>query len=720
MEDVKNFIHIKNKLPERIKGLYDLSMNLWWSWNPETRDLGNIISTPAWNRAHHNPLTFLSILPRDVFERCAQNPEFLRRYDYIYEKFKNYMSKKFLWFHEKTGLTESPKIIYLSAEYGIHHSLSIYAGGLGILAGDHVKESSDLGLPMVAIGFNYPKGYVRQKINADGWQEDVSDYVGDRPVAKVYKDSETPLILKIPILDTYVYTEVNKVMVGRVPLYLLDTNIEINEPWLRDISSNLYAGDIEQRLKQEIVLGLGSYLLLKELEIDYSVIHINEGHPAFVLLGQISEFLKETGNFDEAVEKTKEMVVFTTHTPVAAGHDKFPFPMMERYFKQAAEEFGIDLNLFFQLGLNPENPDEGFNMTAFAMRVSKHKNAVSKKHQEVTKIMWRHLWPDKSLEEIPVDYVTNGVHIPTWIHRELKKLYENNLDPELMEMHDSKVIWELVDDIPDDILWKTHKEAKQILFNYIREHIRRRWIEDKEDPSITVAEGVMLDPEVLTIAFARRFTAYKRPDLILHDLDRLKKIVNNDIRPVQIIFAGKAHPADIEGKRLIQKVFNVAKDPDFGGRIVFVEDYNQNLAKFLIRGVDVWLNNPIPPLEASGTSGMKASLNGVPNLSILDGWWLEGYNGKNGWIFGTDVDVSGEERNRLDAESLYNVLENEVVPMYYSVSSKGVPKDWVKVMKEAIKTVAPTFSARRMIKEYTEKFYMDILFEQMKKRKESV
>ena len=393
---------------------------------------------------------------------------------------------------------------------------------------------------------------------------------------------------------------------------------------------------------------------------------------------------------------------------------------MERYFNQAANDFGIDLNLFFQLGVNPENPDEGFNMTAFAMRVSKHKNAVSKKHQEVTKIMWRHLWPEKSLEEVPIDYVTNGIHVPTWIHRELKKLYENNLDPELMEMHDSKTIWELIDDIPDDVLWKTHKEAKQILFNYIREHIRRRWIEDKEDPSITVAEGVMLDPEVLTIAFARRFTAYKRPDLILYDLERLKKIVNNDIRPVQIIFAGKAHPADIEGKRLIQKVFNIAKDPDFGGRIVFVEDYNQNLAKFLIRGVDVWLNNPIPPLEASGTSGMKASLNGVPNLSILDGWWIEGYNGKNGWIFGTDIDISGEERNRLDAESLYNVLENEVIPMYYEVSSKGVPKNWVKVMKEAIKTVAPTFSARRMIKEYTEKFYTDILFEQMKKRKESV
>jgi starch phosphorylase len=553
---------------------------------------------------------------------------------------------------------------------------------------------------MVAVGFMYPEGYLSQIIRMDGWQEDVDETL-DRdatPIERVLDEKGDQLIVKVPFVDPPIYVAVWKVDVGRIPLYLMDTDIQINDPWNRRISAHLYFGDIEQRLRQEIILGIGGIAVLNALGIKHSVIHLNEGHSAFAILERIRERIEEGKTFEEALELVRSTTVFTTHTPMPAGHDVFPFHLMDKYFSHCYPFLGLSREAFFQMGIDPKEPEAGFNVTAFSIRMSKYVNAVSKRHGEVTRHMWQSLWPDKKEEEAPIDEITNGIHLLTWIEPKIKMLLNKYLGSTWIEDHDKPVTWGLIDDIPDQELWQVHNWLKIKLINFIREQARRRWTQNGVTPVNVISGGILLDPTSLTIGFARRFTSYKRADLIFNNIERLKIILKDRWRPVQIIFAGKAHPADDEGKRILQRIYNFAHDQEMGGRIAFVENYNEQLAQYMVHGVDLWLNNPLQPMEACGTSGMKASLNGVPHLSVLDGWWIEGYNGKNGWAF----EGKGDEQ---DAAAIYDLLEKEIVPLFYKLDESGTPASWVRVMKEAVKSTAAQFSARRMVKEYALKFY---------------
>ena len=700
----RNFSHV----PERISGLVDLAYNLWWSWHPEARVLFKELDRQVWKECLHNPVQMLQMIPQEYLDRAVNNPEYLHRYDIITYLFKRYMESIDGWFGEQFPKRRLLTIAYFSAEYGLHHSLPFYAGGLGFLAGDHLKECSDLHIPMVAVGFMYSQGYLHQDVQADGWQEAIRITL-DRdaaPVTRVKNADGEQMVIQVPFIDPPIHVAVWKVQVGRIPLYLLDTDIEENTLENRNISSHLYTSDNEVRLRQEIVLGIGGRKVLKDLGIEYSAVHLNEGHPAFALLERVRERVAGGMSFAQALDQVRGTTVFTTHTPVPAGHDVFSTELMDEYFSQYYPRLGIDRETFFHLGAHPNN--HGFNMTSLALRMSSFHNAVSKKHAEVTREMIHGLWPD--METVTIDAITNGVHMPTWMNPRVRQLISKYMQPACphwKEEHDNPVLWELVDDIPDNELWDVHLWLKAKLINRIRERKRRKWAVRQDVPLNLVAEGVMLNPSTLTIGFARRFSTYKRADLIFHDIERLKRIVNNRWRPVQIIFAGKAHPDDYEGKMILQRIYRHAQEPEFGGRIAFVEDYGEQTAQYLVHGVDVWLNNPLPPLEACGTSGMKAAMNGVLNLSIADGWWPEGYNGKNGWIFGADTPPEG--RNAADANAIYDLLEKEIVPLYYSASMDGIPHGWMKMMKESIKSVAPHFSARRMVKEYVRNYYPSML-----------
>ncbi|MBU2416335.1 alpha-glucan family phosphorylase [Patescibacteria group bacterium] len=688
-------------LPERISGLGELAYNLWWSWHPAARMLFKSMDRQGWKDSIHNPVRMLREIPREILEAAAGDEEYLNSYDGVVSEFRNKIKPKRCWFTENITEAQCLPIAYFSAEYGLHHSLPFYAGGLGFLAGDHLKECSDLGLPLVAVGFMYPGGYLRQRIRVDGWQEEVGESL-DRdaaPIVRVLDERGKQLVVKVPHIDPPIYVGVWKVDVGNIPLYLMDTDIEANDPWNRQILAHLYIGDLEQRLRQEIILGIGGSKVLEELGIKHSVLHLNEGHPAFAILERIRDHVHEGMNFDEAAGYVRNTSVFTTHTPVPAGHDVFPFHLLDKHLGSYYPLLGLSREHFFQLGAHPRSPEAGFNMTAFALRMTGYHNGVSKKHAEVARRMWQPLWPDTKEEDIPIDGITNGVHVPTWVDPKMELLFNKHLGKDWLERHDDPETWKPVDDIPDKELWQVYIWTKIKLIDAIRDQGRKRWAEEKADPLNVLTSGTLLDPLALTIGFARRFATYKRAYLIFEDMERLKRLLTNRWRPVQIIFAGKAHPSDNEGKRILQRIFQLACNPDLGGRVAFVEDYGEQLAQYMVHGVDVWLNNPVPPMEASGTSGMKASINGIPQLSILDGWWIEGFNGKNGWAF------EGSGSDKKDAEAVYNILETEIVPLYYRMDEDGIPHGWVKVMKEAIKGTAPQFSARRMVKEYVMKSY---------------
>jgi starch phosphorylase len=704
--------NIKNEfqhLPDRIAGLGHLSKNLWWSWNPAARMLFKSLDRQAWKESIHNPDKMLKELPRDILKHATTDEDYLRNYDVVMSQFNNYMRQKHCPLLGDISMSDVSSVAYFSAEYGLHHSLPFYAGGLGFLAGDHLKECSDLNVPLVAIGFMYPQGYLKQRMLEDGWQENITEPL-DREAAsitRVLNENGSQLIVQVPFIETPIYVAVWRVAVGRVALYLMDTDIEINEPWHREISARLYTGDLEQRLRQEIVLGIGGAQVLEAVGFKPFALHLNEGHAAFALLEQIRDRISDGMNYKQALKWVAKTSIFTTHTPVPAGHDVFPFYLMEKYFHSYWPCLKLNRDEFLKLGLHPENPEAGFNMTALALRLSKYNNAVSKKHGEVSRQMWQCLWPDVKAEAPAIEHITNGIHLPTWIEPKMKLLFDKYLGSGWLEDHDNPVIWALIEKIPDEELWKTHYWLKIKLIDAIRERSRLRWTIDRINPSHVMAGGTLLDPSVLTLGFARRFATYKRADLIFIDLDRLKRMLNNRWRPIQIIFAGKAHPADDPGKRILQRIFNASRDPAMAGRIAFVEDYGEQLAQYLVHGVDVWLNNPIPPMEASGTSGMKAAVNGVPQLSIMDGWWIEGFNGKNGWAI--DPKINDTNRDPADATEIYRILENEVIPLYYDVSEEGVPHGWVAIMKASIKASAARFSARRMVKEYVEKFYENAL-----------
>ncbi len=684
------------KLPKEIENLNKIALNLWWTWNPRGKELFRSLNPYLWKESGYNPIKMLKNMDENDLIELTRNETFIKEYRYVHALFKGYMEDK------NTSYQKPLPIAYFCAEFGLHHSLPIYSGGLGFLAGDILKEASDMGLPMVGVGFMYPKGYVRQIIGSDGWQQETSETIDKdtAPIERVLDKDGNHLIIQVPFIDPPVFTAVWKVNVGKTPLYLLDTDIERNDPWDREISYRLYTPDMNQRLRQEIVLGIGGYRVLEVLGIEYSILHLNEGHPAFALFERVRNFI-ENENMDpkEALKRVKETSVFTTHTPLQAATDVYGFDMIGKYFADYWERLKLSKEEFFNFGINPDNP-YGFNMTVLGMKMCSNINAVSKKHCEVTKEIWKNLFKE---QKPPIEYVTNGVHLPSWIGENLFKKLEEIFGEEWLRIEDDKDLWNKFYDLENEDLWKIHYENKIKMINFIREKVRRKWAKESIDPIIAMAEGVMLDPDILTIGFARRMTSYKRPDLILTDLERLEKLINHPSRPIQIIFAGKAHPADTPGKHIIKKIFKVAQDPKFAGRVAFVEDYGEESAKYLIKGVDIWLNNPLIPMEACGTSGMKASINGTLHLSTKDGWWIEGYNGKNGWSFGKEISDDKE-----DAKELYDLLENEIIPLFYDSKEKGFPEKWVEKMKEAIIDISPKFSARRMMKEYLEKFYIPI------------
>ncbi|MBI4303962.1 MAG: alpha-glucan family phosphorylase [Chloroflexi bacterium] len=703
----ENPVLTSSGLPKRIGRLDELANNLWWSWHPEARDVFRALDYPLWRLSGHNPVKQLRELNADKLRAAAKDPSFLNLYDSVIADFDTDMSRSRAWLTTTYPDLNLGLIGYFSAEFAIHNSLPIYAGGLGVLAGDICKEASDLGLPMIGIGFMYPQGYFHQHISAEGWQEEIYSQLNfdEAPVNQVFTPEGKMPVAQVKLEDRTVFICVWRVCVGCVNLYLLDTNFAENSPQDRQLSARLYTADREQRLQQEIVLGIGGVRVLRALGLNPTVWHANEGHTAFMTLERVREEVEKGFSFSEAVEKIQATTIFTTHTPVPAGHDIFTPQLVEKYFRNYWGSLAIDGRTFLELGQLHGMQD--FNMTTLALRMSGRRHGVSQLHGMITRRMWHGLWPTVNENEVPISSITNGVHVLTWIAPEMGRLYEACLGRDMAQKFDEPGLRELIQNIPDEELWTAHQRLKRKLMGAILERVQHRWAEGELAAQQVVAMGALLDPDALTIAYVRRFTEYKRPALIFHDIERLKRLVKNQFRPVQIIFAGKSHPADFPSKYLLHRVYSLAIDHEFEGRIAFVEDYDMHIARYLVQGVDVWLNNPRRLQEACGTSGMKASANGVLHLSVSDGWWHEGYNGKNGWVIGDSVNTSDPEaEDRADAESLYHLLENEIVPLYYQRDRSGVPHDWIRVVKEAIGSIVPMFCGRRMLKEYTEQMYI--------------
>ena len=699
-------------LPRRIRRLGELAYNLWWTWNPDVQRLFKRIDIDLWEQTNHNPIRFLRQVELPKLNAVAHDSYYLDFYDRAILAFTRYMNNDNTWYKRNHGQSQEELIAYFSTEFGLHETLPIYAGGLGILSGDHVKEASDLGLPLVAIGFLYTRGYFTQKISEDGWQE--AHYVrlkfDELPVSPVLDENDSQLTVSVNLPGRSVKACIWQIQVGRTPLYLLDSDVEDNTPEDRELTARLYSSDLDLRISQEIVLGIGGVRALRKLGYNPGVWHMNEGHSAFMALERAREFVKAGHTFEKAKELVKKETVFTTHTPVPAGNDEFPLWLIDKYFSDYMSELSLNREEFIDLARHKVSWGETFGMSILAMHLSELRNGVSELHGQVAREMWNFLWPDRKAEEVPIAHITNGIHTGTWLARRLRHLYGRYLGRDWLEHIDNQEMWEAIDNIPDEELWAVRRHLKRKLVFYMRERAREQWLYDGVHPVQVVAAGTLLNPYTLTIGFARRFATYKRADLILSDFNRLLELINRPNRPVQIIFAGKSHPDDNPGKLLIQKVYRMVKKAETGGRLVFLEDYDMNLARYLVQGVDVWLNTPRRPNEASGTSGEKAALNGVLNFSVLDGWWREGYNGHNGWAIGDETDYENHDlQDQMDAESLYNTLENEIIPLYYDRSSGNLPVEWIARMKESIRTLAPQFSMRRMIKDYANDLYFPLI-----------
>jgi starch phosphorylase len=697
-------------IPQRIERLYELAYNLWWSWTPSAQALYEQVNASLWERSGHNAVATLAGADPRRLHALAEHNEFLARYDGVMAEFDAYMKPASTWFSEQFPQHADAIMAYFSAEFGLHESLPIYSGGLGILSGDHCKEASDLGLPFVGVGFLYPQGYFRQHITRDGQQEAIYEKLEfSQAPARPAKDAQgREAIISVELPGRTVYAKVWHVQVGRIPLYLMDTDVPQNTPADRTLSARLYGGDQEMRISQEIVLGIGGVRALRALGVDAKVWHMNEGHAAFLGLERCRELVSGLEvEFEVARQIVAANGVFTTHTPVAAGNDVFSFELMDRYFSAYWPQLRLDREGFMRLARQDANWGSGFSMTVLAIHLANRRNGVSRLHGEVSREMWRSLWADVEASEVPIGYVTNGVHTASWLHPTLGELYDAWLEPGWRGDIDNQARWERVGEIPDADLWGAHEQAKDDLIGWARRRIARQRTRHGEGPQTVSATGGLLDPRALTLGFARRFATYKRATLLFRDPQRLARLLNHPERPVQIVFAGKAHPADRPGQEFIRKVFSYAQQPEFAGKVVVLEDYDIDMARRLVSGCDVWLNTPIRPHEASGTSGQKASLNGLPNCSIIDGWWEEGYDGKNGWAIGERRDYQDDEtRDAADALALYETLERAIVPLYYQRGDDGLPHEWIAVMKAAIRTVAPQFSMSRMVKDYVRDYYM--------------
>ncbi len=708
MPTVRSFT-VLPALPEPLKDLEIVARNMFWSWNSEFVELFKRIDNGLWSSCGHNPVKLLGSVSQAKLDGLAKNQGFLGQLQRASEKLKSYVARP-TWYEAVCSKSDEPTIAYFSAEFGVHECLPIYAGGLGILAGDHLKSASDLGVPLVGVGILYQKGYFRQYLNIDGWQQEIyveNDFY-NMPIELVRKESGRPLTISVEYPGRCVIAQIWCVSVGRVKLYLLDTNVHANAPIDRMITSSLYGGDRELRIRQEIMLGMGGLKALSAMGIRPTVCHMNEGHAAFMALERIRELRSEQNmTFDEAVEATRAGNVFTIHTPVKAGLDEFRVELMDKYFGTYFPKLGINRKRFLALGrILPDDDSEPFKMPVLALRLSSCTNGVSKLHGRISRGIWGSLWPGVPHDEIPIISITNGIHIKNWVSDEVDSLYEKYLGPNWADEAMSKSLWEAIDQIPDEELWRIHQRCKEQLIVFARSRLKaqmqRRGTYHTE---LNHAEEV-LDPETLTIGFARRFASYKRGNLLLKDAQRLTKLLTDSGRPIQIIFAGKAHPKDTEGKDIIRQIVHFATQQSVRRHVVFLEDYDIDIARALVRGVDVWLNNPRRPMEASGTSGMKAVVNGVLNMSTSDGWWCEGYTPGGGWVIGAGESYDDADyQDIVESQAIYDILENEVIPLFYTRTADNLPRAWIRRVKNSIKWIAPRFNTHRMVAEYTRRFY---------------
>ena len=709
-----NRITVNPQLPKRISKLATVANNLWWSWNTEFLRLFQRIDMDLWEQSNKNPVKFLKHVSQEKLEDAAKDVTFLKEYDKIVEEFEDYMNSKNTWFSKNYPEEKGDLIAYFSAEYGLDQTIPIYSGGLGILSGDHLKSASDLGIPLVAVGLLYKDGYFNQKIDGEGQQQCEYNEIDlyDLPINPVKNEVGEDLIIYVKFPKRRLYLKVWSINVGRIKLYLLDSDIEKNNPEDRDVTLKLYGGDQEMRIRQEIVLGqAGVELLTKYLKLNPTVYHMNEGHSAFLTLEIIKNIIAEKQvSFEVAKDITSSKTVFTTHTPVPAGNDIFPLDLVERYFKDFWPRLGLSREEFLKLGMKPvKELENGFNMGILALKIAGKKNGVSKLHGAVSRELFGDVWPNIAANESPIGYVTNGIHTCSWLAPKMKELYNQYLMPYWQDSMYQDKVWEKINTIPDEKLWNVHNERKAKLLKLVKENTTerlRRSGYSYEDINEIVSK---INPNALTIGFARRFATYKRATLIFKDLERITQILNNADRPVQLIFAGKAHPADKEGQDLIKFIHQVSMMPQFKGKIFLLENYNIAMSRYLISGVDVWLNNPRRPMEASGTSGQKASVNGVINFSVLDGWWAEGYNQKNGWTIGNNSEYdSYEAQDQADSQSLYRTLEEKIIPTYYNRENSNIPQKWIGFMKNSILSTGGKYSTARMLVDYTNQYYMPL------------
>jgi starch phosphorylase len=695
-------------LPAALEPLREMSFNLWWTWEPAARRLFRLLDPELWSRTNHNPVRMLQLSRQSRLEELSQDKTFLRELKEVHDAFRDYLARKDTYGKIGAGSAIKNPVAYFSAEFGFHESIPNYSGGLGILASDHCKSASDLDLNFVAIGLLYRHGYFRQQIDKEGIQEaiNLNQNFHHLPIREVRRE-DAKLLISVPILDREVFAKLWELRVGRVSLYLLDTDTPENSAEDRLITAELYGGDLEMRMRQELILGIGGVKALSALGIQPDVFHMNEGHSAFLALERIRRNVVEKKlNFYSALQVVAAANIFTIHTPVPAGNDSFPREMMRKYFGSFAKELNIPFEELFSFGQTRVDPNDPFSMTILALRLSRHANGVSKLHGEVTRSLWKDVWAGAPVHEVPITSVTNGVHTKTWMAPEFAALYRKHLGAWEEHLTESE-FWRGVIDIPDAQLWETHQKLKLRLIEFVRERVRLRRQRLGESAEAIRKVDRILDPEILTVGFARRFATYKRGALLFSDKERLKRLLNDTTRPVQFIFAGKAHPRDEAGKAVIQEVYRFTREVGFENRVVFLEDYDSYIARRLVQGVDLWLNHPLRPLEASGTSGMKSAPNGGINLSVLDGWWREGYNGNNGWAIGSEIDNgSAEFQNEGDATSLYQLLENQIIPLYYAKPDGKLPLAWLQLMRESIRSVTPVFNTQRMLKEYTERLYI--------------
>lgn len=697
-------------LPPRLEILRDLAYNLCFSWKDELWDLFQRLDPGLWVECRHNPVFMLGLISQDRLDELSRDQGFVAQLERLGQDFDRYISQPRV--QAEDFCPEVPfQVAYFSAEFGLAECLPIYSGGLGVLSGDHLKSASDLNVPLIGVGLLYQEGYFRQYLSADGWQMEtypVNDFA-NMPVKLVRDQEGLPLSVSVDFKGEPVQVLIWRANVGRVPLYLLDTNVPANPPEFRGTTGQLYGGNREMRIRQEIVLGIGGVRALKALGVEFSVAHMNEGHSAFSALERINILRKEKGiSFDAAREIVLASTVFTTHTPVPAGNDVFEPDLVRAYFEEYTKELGINFKVLLGYGrLDPHNEDEPFGMTTLALRLSAHTNAVSRLHGRVARAMWQKVWSHHPVEDVPIDHITNGIHVPTWISKELTGLFDRYLGPNWAEESESEKLWEQAKNIPDTELWRTHERCRERLIAFTR----RSLAEQLENRGASTAEiqsaREVLSPEALTIGFARRFATYKRATLLLTDPDRLDRIINHPEFPVQIIIAGKAHPQDNEGKELIKRIIHLCNEDRFRRRIVFLEGYDLYMARYLVSGTDVWLNTPRRPLEACGSSGMKALANGSLNISTLDGWWDEGYHRDLGWALGHgEVYSDHGAQDSIESRDLYNLLEKEVVPLFYNRGSDAMPRDWVKKMRAGLSQLVPIFNSHRMVQEYMTRYYL--------------